>query len=168
MKILHLLEKILCFFFWFLLILGFDSPRVAYMTLAAALIHECGHLLVAFFFTRGGIKRLKRGNAHRTVGDSSRLVEADDVCRCEHLDRIHILHERALFRKLQYTQGEGDRNEKIHTGGYHTDNRARGRGERLVNVSALCRIVCKIHSTGHGHHKDTDALYELVEVAIKV
>ncbi|MBO7304596.1 MAG: hypothetical protein J6V09_05180 [Clostridia bacterium] len=55
MKILRLLEKILCFFFWFLLILGFDSPRVAYMTLAAALIHECGHLLVAFFFTRGGI-----------------------------------------------------------------------------------------------------------------
>ena len=53
MKFLLFFEKTLTLLFWFLLILGFDTPSVAYMTVIAAAIHECGHLFMSFFFAKG-------------------------------------------------------------------------------------------------------------------
>ncbi len=44
MKILSFLERMLTMLFWILLIFGFDTPRIAVMTLIAALLHEMGHL----------------------------------------------------------------------------------------------------------------------------
>ena len=43
MKLLKTAEKILPLLFWVLLIFAFDTPRFAYYTLLAALIHELGH-----------------------------------------------------------------------------------------------------------------------------
>lgn len=39
-----LAEEILPLFFWVFLILGFDIPYIAILTIAAAAIHECGHI----------------------------------------------------------------------------------------------------------------------------
>jgi len=44
-KIAVLLEQTLTILFWVLIIFGFDSPGIACLTLVAAVIHECGHLL---------------------------------------------------------------------------------------------------------------------------
>ena len=44
MKILRFFDKILTTLFWFLFILSFDSPKFAFLTVLAAIIHERGHL----------------------------------------------------------------------------------------------------------------------------
>ena len=55
MKFLKLLEKFLPLIFWVFLIFAFDTPRFAILTLAAALIHEIGHIT---FGASRGILRL--------------------------------------------------------------------------------------------------------------
>ena len=56
MKLLRTAEKILPLVFWVFLIFAFDTPRFATLTVAAALIHEAGHLL--FGISRGAIRLL--------------------------------------------------------------------------------------------------------------
>lgn len=50
MKILRAIKHTLPVIFWGLLIFGFDSSCTAILTIIAAVIHECGHLTVLFFF----------------------------------------------------------------------------------------------------------------------
>ena len=51
-EILELLSNsILPIIFWVSIIFGFDTPCVAILTIACALIHECGHYLALFCFT---------------------------------------------------------------------------------------------------------------------
>jgi len=49
MKILKLLSKILPLVFWLLLLFGFDSPWIAFLTALSAAIHEIGHLMFTSF-----------------------------------------------------------------------------------------------------------------------
>ena len=55
MKLLKFLEKILPLAFWLILIFAFDTPRLALLTLIAAVIHEAGHVMFGAF---RGIMRL--------------------------------------------------------------------------------------------------------------
>lgn len=45
-KIIHFLKTLLPLAFWVLIMFGFDSVSVTFMTLIAAFIHECGHILI--------------------------------------------------------------------------------------------------------------------------
>ena len=47
MKVVYFLYKILPLVFWCLLILGFDLPYIAVLTVISAIIHECGHIFFA-------------------------------------------------------------------------------------------------------------------------
>ena len=42
--VLNRVLVVLPMFFWFILIFGFDEPLMAVITLAAAVLHECGHI----------------------------------------------------------------------------------------------------------------------------
>ena len=50
-KLLLFLERSLAILFWVLLMLGFDTPYIAILTVGSAVIHECGHLIAALLFT---------------------------------------------------------------------------------------------------------------------
>lgn len=52
MKIIRAIKHTLPVIFWGLLIFGFDSSYTAILTIIAAVIHECGHLAVLFFFCK--------------------------------------------------------------------------------------------------------------------
>ena len=54
MKLLKALEKILPLIFWLFLIFAFDTPRLALLTIFAAVIHEAGH--IAFGLSRGIVR----------------------------------------------------------------------------------------------------------------
>ncbi len=55
MKLLKIGEKVLPLVFWVFIIFAFDTPRFAILTIAAAAIHEAGHIL---FGNSRGIMRL--------------------------------------------------------------------------------------------------------------
>ena len=61
MKILTILTEALSVVFWVLVIFGFDLPYVAILTIAAALIHEIGHL-AAIYLLRKDYKGAPRGD----------------------------------------------------------------------------------------------------------
>ena len=46
MKYIRFAQHILSVIFWTLLMFGFDSSRMAILTLLSALLHELGHLLI--------------------------------------------------------------------------------------------------------------------------
>lgn len=46
-KIFKTLTRVLPSLFWVVLIFGFDSPSVAFLTVCCAGIHECGHVLLS-------------------------------------------------------------------------------------------------------------------------
>ncbi len=54
MKLLKTLEKILPLLFWLFLIFAFDTPRLAILTIFAAVIHEAGHIV--FGLSRGIVR----------------------------------------------------------------------------------------------------------------
>ena len=71
MKFLSILKSTLAVFFWGILIFALESTYVSILTLAAALLHECGHLFMMLFF--GGERSGKlsgdiSGLRIRTVG----------------------------------------------------------------------------------------------------
>jgi len=52
MKFLALLKNVLAVCFWGILIFALESTYVSILTIAAALLHECGHMIVTLFFTK--------------------------------------------------------------------------------------------------------------------
>ncbi len=62
MKLLKTAEKVLPLVFWVFMIFAFDTPRFAILTIAAALIHEAGH--ISFGALRGQLRLLP--SAHPT------------------------------------------------------------------------------------------------------
>lgn len=59
-RFLKFAEGVLTAFFWILLIYGFDEPWIAGITLTAAAVHECGHVL---FGRPCGVGSLPRARA---------------------------------------------------------------------------------------------------------
>ena len=57
MKLAIFLSKILPLLFWVLLLLGFDSLYISVLTVLAAIIHECGHLIFAPISKRAALPR---------------------------------------------------------------------------------------------------------------
>lgn len=53
MKLLYLLSETLTAIFWTLLMFGFDTPKVAALTLVAAIIHELGHIIALKILGKG-------------------------------------------------------------------------------------------------------------------
>ncbi len=62
---------------WLLLIYGFDEPYVAGLTIAAALIHECGHILCLWFIGGRGFRAIGRLNGPRLGGIGLLSYEKD-------------------------------------------------------------------------------------------
>ena len=52
MKILTVLSEVLPVVFWVLVIFGFDTPCVAILTIATALIHELGHITALYILKK--------------------------------------------------------------------------------------------------------------------
>ena len=53
----HLAESVLPLLFWVFLIFGFDSPDIAVLTIAAAIIHELGHISALLLLGRSATLR---------------------------------------------------------------------------------------------------------------
>ena len=60
MKMLRIIyNKLLPALFWIVLLLAFDSPWAAMLTLLCAALHEIGHILAALLITDGNISMPK-------------------------------------------------------------------------------------------------------------
>ena len=51
-------EKVFPLIFWVAITFSFEHPLIAVMSIASALIHECGHLLIALLL-KGGTKNIR-------------------------------------------------------------------------------------------------------------